>query len=77
MAAYSSVFSRKEQGEEGEEAQKADTCALFPLCIFLSGPAELSESVQQPNLCQHFQNGLSASVSIKIHKYIAYRGHSK
>lgn len=34
MAAYSSVFLRKEQGEEGEEAQKADTCALFPLWIF-------------------------------------------
>lgn len=50
-------------------------CFLFE--FFPSGPAELSESVQQPNLCQHFQNGLSASVSIKIYRYIAYRGHSK
>lgn len=77
MAAYSSVLSRKEQGEEREEAHKADLCALFPPCIFLSGPAGLSDSVQQPNLCQRFQNGLSASINIKIHKYIVYRGHSK
>lgn len=77
MAVYSSVLSRKEQGEEREEAHTADLCALFPPCIFLIGPARLSDSVQQPNLCQHFQKGLSASISIKIHKYIAYRGHSK
>lgn len=77
MAAYSSVPWRKEQGEEREEAHKADTCALFPPCFFLSGPARLSESVQQPYFCQHFQNGLSATVSIKINKYIAYGEHSK
>lgn len=77
MAAYSSVPLRKEQSEEREEAHKADAYALFPVCIFLSGPTGLSESVQQPSLCQHFQNGLSASRSIKIHKYIACRGRSK
>lgn len=77
MAVYSPVLSRKEQGEEREEAHTADLCALFPPCIFLIGPARLSDSVQQPNLCQHFQKGLYASISIKIHKYIAYRGHSK
>ena len=34
MAAYSSVLSRKEQGEEREEAPKAETCVLFPDPIF-------------------------------------------
>ena len=47
MAAYSSVLSRKEQGEEREEAHKADTCALFPALIFLHGPTGLNGSVEQ------------------------------
>ena len=77
MAAYSSVLSRKEQGEEREEAHKADTWALFPALIFLHGPTGLNGSVEQAHCCQHCQNRLSASVSIKIPKYVAYREHSK
>lgn len=41
MAAYSSVLSRKEQVEEREMLTR-QMCALFPACIFLSGPAGLS-----------------------------------
>ena len=47
IAAYSSALSGKEQGEERKEAHKADTCALFPALIFLSGPAGLRVSVEQ------------------------------
>lgn len=67
MAAYSSVLLRKEQAEEREEAHKADACALFLLSFFLVD--QLSDYVQQHNLCQRFQNGLYASISIKIQIY--------
>lgn len=77
MAAYRSALSRKEQGGEREEGHKAETCALFPALIFLSGLTGLNVSVEQGHRCQHCQNGPSASISIEIPKYVAYRERSK
>lgn len=50
IGAYSSVLSREEQGDEREEARKADSCALFPALIFLSGPTGLNVSVLYHNM---------------------------
>lgn len=47
MAVYTSVLSRKEQGEEKVKAYEAYTCVLFPTLILLSGPTGLNVSLEQ------------------------------